>query len=238
MTNQTVPNGVKFYLQAQPGMSVDVTWEDAVMFMHKIRVTKTLESAHLMSLEKTPARYPFTRSEIRAYTVGQGRSNAIIDNMVTGVLPRRVFIAAVNDKVFTANPESDPLFFVNAGITQISIFVDGKQYPQTSYSPDFEKKLVTREYRGLLKALNQDGNQANFDYTINDWVKYPIFGFNLQPDIGAGSGEGDLVGKKKYGQMRLQMKFALPLAEAITFLAYLEYDSCMEINHFGEVQIN
>ena len=128
--------------------------------------------------------------------------------------------------------------FISAGISQISIFIDGKQYPQTSYSPDFAKKLVTREYRGLLKALNQDGNQATFDITINDWQTAPVFGFNLQPDIGAGAGEGDLVGKKKYGQMRLHVKFSAPLKEAITFLAYFEYDSCMEINHFGEIQIN
>ena len=235
---ELVPNALGFYINSDSTVSLDVVWEDAVLFIHKTRVTKPLERAHLMSLERTPARYPYTRTEVRSYTVSQGRTNAIIDNLVTGVLPRRVFIAAVNDKVFTTNPKSDPLKFVNANISQLALFIDGKQYPQTSYSPDFANKLVTREYRGLLKALNQDGNQANFDININDWTESPVFGFNLQPDIGSWAGEGDLVGKKKHGQILMQVKFASALTEAITFLAYLEYDSCMEINHFGEVQIN
>ena len=235
---ELVPNSHKFYFTLPGDKGLAVNWDDVSLYVTKHKVSKQIELAHAMAIQKAPVRYPFTRNQVRSVTVNKGLSSAVLDNLFIGVLQRRIFVTAVDESAYNSEPKADPLHFTNAGVSHIAAFIDGKQYPQTAFEPDFEKKDCTREYRGLLRALNENGPNGKLSLSLKDWLeKYPIYGFNFAPDMSNGAGAGEAICKRKYGQLSINLRFAKPLDKAVVFLVFAEFDSLMEIDQFGEVSI-
>ena len=235
---ELVPNSQDYYFHLTDSSAVlTVKWDDISLYVNKYKVSKQIETAHQMAIHRSPVSYPYTRTEARTATVTAGLSAAVLDNLFIGLLPRRIFISSVKESAEN-NKMDQSLALLSSNVSQISVTIDGKQYPQSSYTPDFTNKYVEREYRGLLKSLNETGLNGKFSFGIDDWIAmYPIYGFNFAPDNSSGAGSGDAIGKRKYGQLSVNLRFNKPLTDATLFIIYAEFDSLLEIDEYGDVMI-
>jgi len=125
--------------------------------------------------------------------------------------------------------DTNPYKFQNYDISDFSLFVNGKQYPNEGIFLDMNhEKTSVMGYRTLFKGsgihLSNAGHQITHDMFVN---VYFMLLFDLTPDEGASEAH---TSHPKQGNIRVEMKFAKPLPEAITCLLYLEFDNSLPIN--------
>src|SRR6266436_6679771 len=181
------PHSSSFFLSTPNNVVAEVDFLDATLFVHRSKITPRIVSAHTKALAVSPAKYPLTRAEVRQITIPKGVMDAMLDNIVAGQLPRRIFIVCVDNEAFNGSLKKDPFFFNHYNINYLACFLDGTQYPIKAYQPDFDNNLFIREYMGLFKALNQNSTDT---YACFDRNKYKngntIFGINFAPDLSNG----------------------------------------------------
>jgi len=107
--------------------------------------------------------------------------------------------------------------------------VNGKQYPNEGLSLGMHReKTSVMGYRTLFEGSgihhSNAGHQITHDMFVNG---YFMLLFHLTPDQGDSEAH---TSHPEQGNIRVEMKFAKPLPEAITYLLYLEYDSSVLIN--------
>jgi len=110
-----------------------------------------------------------------------------------------------------------------------SLFVNGKQYNNESLSlPMDHENTSVMGYRTLFEGSgihhSNAGHQTTHDLFVNI---YFMLLFYLTPDRGASEAH---TSHREKGNIRVELKFAKPLPEAITCLLYLEFDNSVLIN--------
>ncbi|RWS08782.1 uncharacterized protein B4U79_15200, partial [Dinothrombium tinctorium] len=151
-----IPNDPKFYLQTPDAKIIpSVTFLNASLFVHRSKVSNAIETAHNIALDHGTVKYPYVRNEVKSFNISSGTLSANIDNVISGVLPRRVFVAFVENKSFIGDLSKNPFNFKHFNVNYISCFTDGVQFPSKPYTPNFSEELYVREYMGLFEALNQ-----------------------------------------------------------------------------------
>ena len=144
-----------------------------------------------------------------------------------GLVPKRLFTMVKNAN-FVATIDTNPYNFHHY-ISDFSLFVNGKQYPNEgrSLGMDHEKTSVMG-YRTLFEGSgihhSNAGHQITHDMFING---YFMLLFDLTPDQGASEAH---TSHPEQGNIRVELKFAKPIPEAITCLLYLEYHSNVLFN--------
>jgi hypothetical protein len=81
--------------------------------------------AHLLALNTATAKYPITRSYVIANTINQGTLDAVIDNVHSGQLSRRVFVAFVDNAAFNGSLLENPFNYKHFDIVFLACFLDG-----------------------------------------------------------------------------------------------------------------
>ena len=135
----------------------------------------------------------------------------------------------VKNADFMGTMDTNPYKFQHLDISDISLFVNGKQYPNEGLSlgMDHEKTSV-RVYRTLLQGVGIHHSNAGHQIT-NDMIVnvYFILLFDLTRDQGVSEAH---TSHPEQGNIRVELKFAKPLPEAITCLLYLEFNNSVLIN--------
>jgi len=125
--------------------------------------------------------------------------------------------------------DTNPYIFQHYDISHFSLFVNGKEYPKEGLSRGMDKeKNSVMGYRTLFEGPgihhSNSGHQITYDMFINGHF---MFLFDLTLDQGDSEAHTSHL---EQGNIRLELKIAKPLLEAITCLLYLEYDSTDLIN--------
>jgi len=173
---------------------------------------------------------------VKAFNLNIGTKDTTIDNAINGILPRRIFVALLTNDAFSGNYQKNPYVFNHHNLSHITAHINGKQYPTKAYTPDFTKKLFTREYLGLFESLNQLTTDSTISLTLDQWGDgNTIYGFNFSPDLGDDCSKMGFANLIKKGSLKLELKFSTALTEAISVLMYCEYDSVVEIDSNRQV---
>ena len=102
-------------------------------------------------LNKTIAKYPLTRVEVKTFMIHAGVVGKSIDNAILGQLPKRIIVGFIDNKAFNDNRKLNPFNSKNHGINFFSLYADGIQIRR--YSQIFRKmshstlKLITHYFR-------------------------------------------------------------------------------------------
>ncbi|MDI9312034.1 MAG: hypothetical protein QM535_17605 [Limnohabitans sp.] len=235
-----VLNNPKFYLQLPDGISATLNLSDVTLHIQKAKITPDSLNAHRKAFSISPAKYPYTRIEIKHVVVPKDVNDIWIDNLIFGQIPRRMFVFLVENDAFNGAYNKDPYDFKDFNLNYICAFVDGHPYPNQPYTPDFENKKYLREYLGLFQTLNELNTDPYLNLSFENYKndKYIIYGFNFANDYSDGFGIDGHSNLIKRGTLRLQLKFKSPLTIPINVVAYCEFDNIIEINIIGEVYSN
>ncbi|KAK3927619.1 hypothetical protein KUF71_015904 [Frankliniella fusca] len=89
---------------------------DVKLFVRRVTISPSVLLAHAQALEKSPAKYPVNRIDIKTVTITQGLRDKTIDNLFLNSLPQRVIIGFVDNRAFkdyTRNPFNFQHFNLN-----------------------------------------------------------------------------------------------------------------------------
>ncbi|KAG1697200.1 hypothetical protein GQR58_006037 [Nymphon striatum] len=140
--------------------------EDAVLYVKKVKVTPSVSLAHADGLKFNNAIYPLQRQEIITYTISNGNTSHVKDNLFHGRIPKYLAISLVENSAFGGNVTKNPLIFniltLNMLRTNASCDITMKDYKNGStifgfnLSPDevITGHAQTRRY-GQLKLQLQ-----------------------------------------------------------------------------------
>ena len=226
------PNKQDFYLHsAAKDLKPKFHFLDSCLYVNKYKVSSDVVQAHAAALSKGPARYPITRTEVKKFTVNANVLDAMIDNAITGQMPRRLFLAIVDNKGMNGDLEAYPFLFDNNKVNHLACYFNGEQYPMKPYQPNFGGSNSTREYLGLFRTLNQYHSHPNIKITPTEFNNggFTIFGIDLSADGNDGCGAGGHVDPLKYGSLRIELKFAEALPKTVNVLLYCEFDNIIQV---------
>lgn len=234
-------NDSKFYLMASDGLVPSLKYFDSCLICHRAKVTLPIVQAHASGLAISPAKYPFVYAIVKEHTISKNVYEGNWDNAVHGVLPRRVIVGMVSNSAFTGNYGKNPFNFQHFNVQNIKAIVDGVPNPPTGYQLNVDNKLFIKALRGFYQALNQNDYDNTTDIHRDNYLKgNTLFAFDFSPDLSNGIGMGGHANLIKHGSLQIKIKFANALPEAITVLAYCEFDKILEIpqNREGEVVLS
>ncbi|MDI9312530.1 MAG: hypothetical protein QM535_20130 [Limnohabitans sp.] len=235
-----VLNNPKFYLNLPGNISATLNLSDVTLHIQKAKINPDSLNAHRKALSISPAKYPYTRVEVKHVVVPKDVNDIWIDNMIFGQIPRRMFVFLVENDAFNGTYTKDPYDFKHFDLNYICAFIDGQQYPTKPYTPDYSTNKYLREYISLYQTLNQFNTDPYLNLTLENFKKenYVIYGFNFSSDNSDGFGLEGHSNLIKRGTLRLQLKFKNALTLPISVVAYCEFDNIIEINYLGEVFSN
>ena len=210
---------------------VKVVITDATLLVRQVRINPFVLIAHSRALEKATAKYPLTRVEIKTVTIPAQLMSKSIDNLILGVLPKRVVVGFVLNTAFNGSLDVNPFNFQHFNLNHSVLYVDGNQIPSKPLSPSFAagSSAFVPMYHNLLTgcgiSTGDHGNDiSRAEYGANGFV---LTAFDLTPDLSANSG---VWGLQRHGNLRLEVRFSQALANPITCIVYAEFDNLIEID--------
>ncbi|KAK3918858.1 hypothetical protein KUF71_011651 [Frankliniella fusca] len=201
---------------------------DVKLYVRRVNISPSVLLAHAQALEKSPAKYPVNRVDIKTVTIAQGMHSKTIDNLFMNQLPQRVIIGFVDNHAYNGDYARNPYNFQHFNLNYLQLHVDGQAVPSHPLTPDFSKDLYMECYNTLFSGTGihwkDEGNGIS-------WSDYPkgntLFVFDLSPDLSASEPHWNL---QRQGTMRLDLRFAAPLAQPINCVVYAEFQNLIEID--------
>jgi len=162
-----------------------------------------------------------------------------MDNITVGQLPKRIVLGFISNAAYDGDYTENPFNYQNLNVQRLALFVNGKSYPSTAYTPRFggNNAEYSREYNDLLKVLGVDGDEG-IDITRDDYPNgYCLYAFDLSPNKSS-SGRGPLT-LKKTGNTRLEFQLGTSTGQTTyVCMVFAEYDNIMKIDGDRNVWVN
>ena len=98
----------------------------AVLRVRRVTVSPTLCIEHEKFLDKTTAKYPISRVEVKSMAIPQGLLSLDRENVFLGVLPKRVVIALVHNEAYHGSYAKNAFNFHHYKVTQVALSVNGE----------------------------------------------------------------------------------------------------------------
>jgi hypothetical protein len=177
-------------------------------------------------LQTKPCKYHVERSVVRVTDIAKGTQSTVVSNLQIGQLPKVVLLGFVDSDDFHGKSTRNCFNFDHFHLQQLSCEVDGQSFPGRPYIADFDKNQSLECYNGLLETLEKRNDPLGELPIDRDQYAggYSIYGMKL-----ATCGRGTL-GLIKQGNLSVSVTFAQPLKTTVMMIAYLIYDSVIEIN--------
>ena len=176
----------EFYLMTDslnPGYKIVI--DEMVLNICKVQVNPAVVFAHSQQLEKTNAKYPYVKTEVRLAAISQGQVSFNIDNVCQGIRPNKIVVAFANSQSVSGSYYTSPWNFQGFGLTELSVAVDNMPVLGNPVRLNFSTSngVDTAEAFHLLfessgKWMKDEGNQI----TQSDFAKgFAIYAFDIEP---------------------------------------------------------
>lgn len=226
-----------FCLLDASGKNYSVHITDASLIVRRVKIAPGILLAHAKALSKGSAKYPFTRVEVKPFTIHSGVHGETLDNVILGQLPKRVVLGFVDNKAFNGDKSLNPFNFQHFGINYLSLYVDGVQIPSKPLQPNFDDELYVDAFHTLVSGTGICWDDDSCGIKRSEYpLGHCLFCFDLTPDLSAGrSGHWNLV---RHGSVRLEVRFKEALSQAINCIVYTEFDNVIEIDSSRQVMVD
>jgi len=226
-----VPNKPEYYFMiSDDNLTAKIEFQDIHLNVVKETVTNNIVTAHRAALNVSPARYIISRNEVRSFTIDNGVTGKNLENVITGNMPRSIFVALISNDAYNGNYKKNPYYFHHYNVNSICCYLNGEPYPLRALTPDFKNNIYLREYFGLLRSTNQLNNNVKTFISKKDYKNgYTIFAFDLSADHSEGYYTSGYVNQPKQGVLRIEIKFSKATTETINALIFSEFDNQINI---------
>ena len=202
-----------------------VSLEEVTFTGCMIKVTPEAYMAHNKALEKGPALYPMTKTELRVYNIPTGSETESLQHLFGGDIPKKVAISLVTNKAFKGAKDENPTIFKTMNVQNVSLHIDGQRIgPQLNY-----KDEPMKAFHNMYTSYNLDQGITFKQFTHG----HTIMVFNIDPEIH----NMEQSTEKRRGESRIELSFSAALDETVSCLVYAEYPVVMTIDKDGKVNV-
>ena len=206
--------------------------ENASLFIRRCEISGSILVAHEKALESRLIQMPFTRIELKTFTISPSLKSHTISNAVNGALPTRMILALCSNTAYNGDITKNPFKFHHYKLNHLSLTENGIQIPSSAFTPSYTNDWYTRNYLSLFKDLGQVDTNITYDEYKNGLCFYV---FNLTQDYSSDEGHVNIT---RSGDLSIHLKFDDPLTETLTLLCYMEMQSSLEIDKSRSVFID
>jgi hypothetical protein len=104
-----VPNRPEFLFMVNDTTIIpQIEFLDVYLEVPKAIVSDQILMAHNRALQESPAKYPIERVEVRSMTINAGVTGKPLENVINGVLPRRIYLYFLTNEAFNGSYETNP----------------------------------------------------------------------------------------------------------------------------------
>lgn len=217
-------------------LSPKVKFLDASFFVRKHVLYPSIAISHQKLLEGgVSAHYPLTLADIKQYTIPSGNQSFIEENIFLGRVPSRIVIGLVSNASFNGDYRLDPYLFDHFNLNYISVTVNNMPIPIRGLNMDFSKGQYMLPYYMLHASLGMTSENQGLMFDRDEYVNGNVlFAYDLN-DIS--SSDPTLV-LENSGSVRIELKFAKPVAEAVTCIIYSESQAMINIDKYRQAVIS
>lgn len=230
--------GVKLYrnspsfclMSGEDNPSYSIHIEDIFLRVCKVKINPAIIYGHAEALQKTNAKYPYTKTEIKMMSIPKGQISFTWDNIFQGNRPNKLIIGLVNANAVAGNYTLNPFNFKHYNLTRISVLCDGVPVGSGSINLNYntqEGENVIPAYINLFQVCGQwQNNVGNYIDRDEMGLGYALYGFDLQPTFQ----QEEFLHLTKQGVVRLELQFGSVLPEAASIIVYSEKTGYFEID--------
>lgn len=224
-----------FLLSTKADSKVKFKFLDAQLMVNRVTPNPNILKSHNVVLKSGElARYNLTRVELKTFTYSSGSKSLSIDNAVLGQMPKRVLFTMVKNTDMVGSITSNPFMFRHYDLNYFVMYVNGKQVPSGGLTLNMgHEKTSVLGYKSLFEGSGLHHSNSGLQITHDMYISgHFMLLFDLTPDHAASEGHTSNQGT---GNIRIELKFANPLPDAITCLLYLEYDNSIRIDYLRNI---
>lgn len=184
-----------------------------------------------------PYLYDVMRGRVKWFTRGTGRSDLSEENLITGVIPRRVIVGFVHASAFSGSYEHSPFKFETNNISSVVLRVDGATIPFQSIEVDYSSTThcFMQGYLSLLQGMGLFYRDKGVNITPDMYKDgYALYVFDISPDS-ASCRSLNLV---REGNISLDIKCHTNTTHGLTIVVYYEVDDILELDKNGVISEN
>lgn len=218
-----------------PAINPKVKFLDASLFVRKHVLYPSIVLSHQKLLEGGhSARYPFKKSEVKFFSIPKSSQSFIEENVFLGTIPTRIVICLIPSKGFVGDYDVNPYVFPHYNLNYISLSVNNVPYPIKGLQLDFDSDIKLLPYYLLYCSLGTAGQDQGLTFDREEFCSgQTFFGF----DINQSTGSDSALQLEKNGCVRIELKFAKALPEAVNCLVYSEHFKILEIDRFRQISV-
>ena len=243
MQEKYLPNGLEFKLRLNrsspqfclmsDNSPAKIKIDTAILRVRNIQLLPAISNELNQTIAHHNAKFPIRRVEVKTFTISSGTRSKIEDHLLTGQLPKRVFIGLVLNEAFNGTLETNPFFFQHFNLSKMDVTCDGHSVYGKPFEPRFGNDQYLRSFLSVYQALASQNQVQNCNIDYEDYKGgYCFWGYDLTPDQAADQSHLHPI---KTGNLRLELQFATSLDKTINVLVYAEFDNLIEINGLREV---
>ena len=217
-----------FHLISDDASGFKAVIMDAALYVRKVKINPSISLEHHKTLDQgITAKYPLRRGVVTTFTVPAGNLSFNKENLITGQLPRRVIIGFVTNEAFNGTSKTNPFEFKNLDLSYLTLSTDSQQFPSQPLTPNYEASEATHAFYQLYSGLGLVNSNSGLNIDLASFQE----GHTLYPiDLTADQAEGSHVDPIKYGNLRMEAHFRIPLVKPINCICYAEYDNMLQID--------
>jgi hypothetical protein len=188
--------------------------------------------AHQRLLEKGEiAQYPFKNTEVKYFTISQGNSSALEENIFVNTIPSRIVVGFVDSLAFNGDVASNPFRFHHYNIRTISISVNNISMPIRPLTLDFENDECLLPYYLLFTSTGIAGQDAGLSFGRDEYKENnALFTFDIQQP----TGNEALLNLEKSGSVKIEVQFGAVLEKSIHCVILSEQQGVLEIDKYRQ----
>ena len=133
MQEKYLPNGLEFKLRLNRSspqfrlMSEDypakIKIDTAILRVRNVQLPPAISNELNQTIAHHNAKFPIRRVEVKTFTISSGTRSKIEDHLLTGQLPKRVFIGLVTNEAFNGTLDTNPFFFQHFNLSKMDVTV-------------------------------------------------------------------------------------------------------------------
>lgn len=210
---------------------------EATLMVQKIAAVPALVEGYMKMMEEDhPLQYFLRTPSMNYYTIENGSSQFMRDDLFMGRMPQRVIIGMVETEAYHGHKEKNPFNFQDFGLVEICLYKDGIPYPRPPLKLDFAANKCAEAYHNFMSSLGGAYSEHVVTVTKDDYTDgYFLVSYDMSPDQLGSVHPGNLLNMNS--NIRLEMKFKEAVKQNITLLVYSETEHLMEIHRDRKVTV-
>lgn len=204
---------------------------EAVLKVCHVKLNPGVLISHAETLKRSPALYPYMKSDIRTFNIAPGTYTWSMDDIFQGVIPSRLIVALVSSQAYSGEYNKNPFNFQHFNVNHMGFYVDGQSMPSQPFACNYKSSNYVDAYLSLFSALGKMNEDEGNMISRKDFGKgYAIYVFDVTGRQGK-----DYLDLTKKGQTRLSIRFDHAPGETLTALVYSSFPALFQIDESRSV---